>query len=453
MFLLARTCPRSRRSSRASRGRAPVCRSLHRKQIRTPRKRNDTGDHEPSRSDAAAGSEDHRAAVAYRWRRLRSGRHHRRLHPARRILSSVPARFHVLVGCRPRFHGDSHDSPPDRWRLGRGNSPHPGRRHAHASAARAAFHPNHSRDAPTLHLGAAVGQHCRQASSRAFAAHHQDLPHHERIHHPRRILFRPLEHAVIFALHFVHTKWSMQTDRPGAPDNTQRFKAISGPGLILYGFTISFAAIDWVMSLDPSWVSTIFGLIILIGEVLSAMCFAVVVERILFNYKPLSEILKPDFVHDHGKWMLAFTMVWAYFNFSQWLIIWAGNLPAEITFYLRRINGGWGLIGLTLALFGFAGPFAMLLSRPFKRDIRKLVWLAVWMLVIRYLDLFWIIEPNFSKTLNVTIADIVVPVAIGAIWLWYFFRNLAALPLLPAYDPDAHEVLQPQHHIHSQGTP
>jgi hypothetical protein len=252
--------------------------------------------------------------------------------------------------------------------------------------------------------------------------------------------------AIWNVLSFLLSKWSKQTDHAGAPDNSGRFKAVAGPGLILYGFTISFAAIDWVMSLDPSWISTIFGLLILIGEVLSAMCFAVVVERILFNYKPMSEMLTPDFVHDHGKWMLTFIMVWAYFSFSQWLIIWAGNLPAEITFYLKRLSNGWGSIGLFLVLFHFAIPFALLLSRPFKRDIRKLVWLAVWMMLMRYLDLFWIIEPNFSKTLTVTIADIVVPIAIGGIWLWYFFRNLAALPLLPAYDPDAHEVLQPAHH-------
>jgi len=254
-------------------------------------------------------------------------------------------------------------------------------------------------------------------------------------------------------LSFLLSLWSKQTDHAGAPDNSGRFKAVAGPGLILYGFTISFAAIDWIMSLDPSWISTIFGLIILIGEVLSAMCFAVVVERILFNYKPMSEMLKPDFVHDHGKWMLTFIMVWAYFSFSQWLIIWAGNLPAEITFYLRRLNGGWGSIGLILVLFHFAVPFAMLLSRPFKRNIRKLVWVAIWLILMRYLDLFWIIEPNFSKTLTVTLADVVVPTAIGGIWLWFFFRNLASLPLLPAYDQDAHEVLQPEHHVHSQGTP
>jgi hypothetical protein len=247
-------------------------------------------------------------------------------------------------------------------------------------------------------------------------------------------------------LSFLLSYWSKQGDSPGASGNTQKFKTVAGPGLILYGFTISFAAIDWVMSLDPSWISTIFGLVVLIGEVLAAMCFAVIVERILYDYKPMSEMLKPDFVHDHGKWMLAFTMVWAYFNFSQWLIIWAGNLPAEITYYLRRLNGGWGYVGLVIVLFHFAVPFAILLSRPFKRDIRKLVWLAAWLLLMRYVDLFWIIEPNFSRTFSVTVADIVVPFAIGGIWLAFFFRNLATLPLLPAYDPSAVEVLEPAHH-------
>ena len=251
--------------------------------------------------------------------------------------------------------------------------------------------------------------------------------------------------AIWNLLSFLLSKWSKEGDSPGARDNSQRFKAVSGPGLILYAFTISFAAIDWVMSLDPSWISTIFGLIILIGEMLSAMCFAVVVERILVNYKPMSEMLKPDFVHDHGKWILTFIMVWAYFGFSQWLIIWAGNLPSEITFYLKRLSGGWGWIGLVLVLFHFAVPFAILLSRPFKRNIRKLVWLAAWMLLMRYVDLYWIIEPNFSKNLTLTLADVVVPIAIGGIWLWYFFRNLASLPLLPVYDVTAKEVLETAH--------
>ncbi|HUO25887.1 MAG TPA: hypothetical protein VMU61_09475 [Candidatus Aquilonibacter sp.] len=263
---------------------------------------------------------------------------------------------------------------------------------------------------------------------------------------PHGFIIRTIIYFAIWnVLSFLLSMWSKQSDRPDAPDNTERFKAVSGPGLILYGFTISFAAIDWVMSLDPSWISTIFGLIILIGQVLSAMCFAVVVERILVDYKPMSEMLKPDFVHDHGKWMLTFIMVWAYFSFSQWLIIWAGNLPTEITFYMRRLHGGWWSIGLILVLFHFAIPFAILLSRPFKRNIRKLVWVAVWLLLMRYVDLYWIIEPNFSKTVTLTLADVIVPIAIGGVWLWYFFRNLASLPLLPAYDVSAKEVLEPAH--------
>jgi hypothetical protein len=244
---------------------------------------------------------------------------------------------------------------------------------------------------------------------------------------------------------FFLTKWSREQDSPNSRDNTGRFKALSGPGILLYAFTISFAAIDWVMSLDPSWISTIYGLLILIGQLISALCFAIVVERILFRYKPMSELLKPEQVHDHGKFMLAFIMVWAYFSFSQWLIIWAGNLPEEITWYVKRLNGGWGAVGLFLVIFHFAVPFILLLSRPFKRDITRLVWLAVWMLLMRWVDLYWIIEPNFSSTFRVTLAEIVVPIAIGGLWLAYFCRNLAAMPLVPAYDPFAKEVLEPAH--------
>ena len=251
--------------------------------------------------------------------------------------------------------------------------------------------------------------------------------------------------AIWNLLSFLLTKWSREQDQPGARDNSPRFKAVSGPGLILYAFTVSFAAIDWVMSIDPSWISTIYGLLILIGQLLSAMCFAVVVERILARYKPMSVWLRPSFVHDHGKWMLTFVMVWAYFSFSQWLIIWAGNLPEEITWYIRRLHGGWGGVGLLLALFHFAVPFIMLLSRSFKRDIGRLVWLAVGLLVMRWVDLLLIIEPNYSQTLSVTWADFVVSIAVGGIWLWFFFRNLNSLPLLSIYDPDAHEVLEPAH--------
>jgi hypothetical protein len=257
----------------------------------------------------------------------------------------------------------------------------------------------------------------------------------------RAILYFAIWGVLVYLL----TKWSTEQDKPPVRDNSDRFKVVSGPGLILFAFTVSFAAIDWVMSLDPSWISTIYGLLFVAGFLLTGLCFAVVIERILYRYKPMSLLLRPEFVHDHGKFMLTFIMVWAYFSFSQWLIIWAGNLPPEISWYMRRLHGGWGFVGLFLVLFHFAIPFGLLLSRPFKRDITRLVWLATWLLVAHYVDLFWMIEPNFSATFTVTWADLLIPFAMGGLWIAYFCHNLDSLPLVPAYDVWAKQVLEPEH--------
>ena len=240
-------------------------------------------------------------------------------------------------------------------------------------------------------------------------------------------------------------RWSAEQDNPVTPDISRRFSVLSGPGLVLYGFSMSFAAIDWVMSLSPHWISTIYPLIFLAGQVLSALGFVVAIETILFRYKPVSELLKPEHVHDHGKLILTFVMLWAYFSFSQWLIIWAGNLPEEISWFVRRLNGWWGLVGLFLAAFHFAVPFVLLLSRQFKRNVRTLVWLAVWLMFMRLVDLFWMIEPTFHPQLHVTVWDIVVPIGIGGLWLAYFFRNLKGRPLLPLHDPHSREILEPAH--------
>ncbi|PYX87323.1 MAG: hypothetical protein DMG68_12190 [Acidobacteria bacterium] len=242
-------------------------------------------------------------------------------------------------------------------------------------------------------------------------------------------------------------RWSAEQDEPGrAPRSNWRFRALSGPGLILYAFTVTFASIDWIMSMDPSWISTMYGLLFVAGQLLNAICFTVVAAAILIKYKPASDYLKPDYIHDYGKLMLTFVMVWAYFSFSQWLIIWAGNLPDEISWYLRRLHGGWQFVGLVLALFHFAFPFLFLLSRSVKRRIQTLVWLAVWLMVMRFIDLFWIIEPNFYQQFHVSWLDIVVPVAIGGFWFGLFFRELGSRPLLPLYDINTPAVLEPAHH-------
>ncbi len=251
--------------------------------------------------------------------------------------------------------------------------------------------------------------------------------------------------AIWFVLQYLLSKFSFEHNRPPFADTSARFKMVSAPGIILYALTVSFAVIDWVMSLNPSWISTIYGLIFVAGQLIAALAFAIVIERVLFNYEPMKTLLKPSYVHDHGNFMLAFIMVWAYFSFSQWLIMWAGNLPEEITWYFLRLHGGWQFVGLFLVVFHFFVPFFLLLSRSFKRDVTRLVWLAAWMLVVHYVDLFWHIEPNFSRTFTVTLPDLLIPIAMGGIWVAYFCRNLSSQPLVPAYDATAQDVLEPAH--------
>ena len=251
--------------------------------------------------------------------------------------------------------------------------------------------------------------------------------------------------AIWLALAYFLGRWSDEQDTPPVQNLSPRFRKIAAPGLILYAFTISFAVIDWVMSLDPRWISTIYGFIFIVGECLTAMCLMVVVETILSRYEPTASLLKPKEVHDHGKLMLTFVMLWAYFSFSQLLIIWAGNLPSEITFFTRRLSEGWQRVGLALVLFHFAIPFLFLLSRGFKRNPHKLVWLASWLIFMRFVDLYFYIEPNFHKTIflgPLAMLDVVVPIAIGGFWLALFFHNLKSRPLLPVYDQHAQEFLE-----------
>jgi len=251
--------------------------------------------------------------------------------------------------------------------------------------------------------------------------------------------------AIWLGLAFVLSRWSAEQDRPPVQNLSPRFRTISAPGIILYAFTISFAVIDWVMSIDPHWYSTIFGFIFIVGQCLAAMCMMVVTERILLPYPPMASLLKPKEVHDHGKLMLAFVMLWAYFSFSQLLIIWAGNLPMEIRFFTRRLYSGWEVIALGLVIFHFAIPFLFLLSRPWKRDPKTLVKLAAWLIFMRFIDLFWYIEPSFHKTLTFYwgyLLDLVVPIAIGGFWMALYFRNLKSRPLLPVYDLHAQEFLE-----------
>jgi hypothetical protein len=236
--------------------------------------------------------------------------------------------------------------------------------------------------------------------------------------------------------------WSLEQDRTAEPRLARRMQLLSGGGLVAYGLTITFASFDWLMSLEPHWFSTIYGVLIVGGQGLSSLAFLIAALVWLSRRPPLNRIVAPAHFHDLGNLMLAFVMLWAYFAFSQYLIIWSGNLPAEISWYLHRLQTGWRAVGLTLILFHFSAPFVVLLSRRAKREPDLLVRIAIGVLMVRLIDLFWLIAPEFHRTgISVSWLDVVLPLTLGSIWLACFIRQLRGRPLLPVHDPEFEEAL------------
>lgn len=246
---------------------------------------------------------------------------------------------------------------------------------------------------------------------------------------------------------FFLSRWSLEQDRTGDLSLSRRLQMLSGPGLLLYGITVTFASIDWVMSLEPHWFSTIYGLLFIIGQALATMAFAIVMVAKLSDRKPLSDLASPKHLRDLGTLMFAFVMLWAYFSFSQWLIIWAGDLPEENSWYLSRIKGGWGWIALAVILFHFVLPFSLLLSRQIKRRAKVMMGVAIGMLFMRLVDLFWIVTPAFgghgshSAPVHIHWMDLAAPIGIGGLWLAFFAWQLKGKSLTPIKDPGLEEVL------------
>lgn len=232
------------------------------------------------------------------------------------------------------------------------------------------------------------------------------------------------------------SKWSLEQDRTAEAGLTRRLRLLSGPGLVLYGVTVTFAAFDWAMTLGPQWHSTIFGAVFIVGQGLAALCFMVVVASRLRDRGPLAPVMSAQQFHDLGNLILAFVMLWAYMAFSQYLIIWSGNLPDEIPWYVSRMAGGWMWVAMFLIAFHFAVPFLLLLSRVTKRREKILLGVAVGLLLMRLVDLYFIVTPALHPG-QVTIhwMDLLAPVGIGGIWLWAFLGRLQGKSLLPLHDP------------------
>jgi hypothetical protein len=240
-----------------------------------------------------------------------------------------------------------------------------------------------------------------------------------------------------------------------SPANTpywiKKLENISGPGIIIYAVTMSAAAIYWVMSLDPTWYSSVYGLLFLVGQAYGVLALSIITVISLSKAEPIKTILRQTEQHDLGKFTFAFVMLNIYLAFSQFLIIWSGNLPEEIPWYLDRIRGNWGIIITLDFLFHWLLPFTLLLSRDLKRNKKRLIRVCQWMLFARAFDLFWLIEPNFkdaARNLHFSwgiLEYAAVPAAMLAFWVAFFCTRLKARPLVQTNDPHVAEILEPEH--------
>ena len=268
-------------------------------------------------------------------------------------------------------------------------------------------------------------------------------------------ILRSLIYFAIWGLMvYLLNKWGADQDKTETVEESrlvlEKASRFSGPAMVIFALVVTFAVVDWVMTLDPHWFSTMWGLLFVAGWALSCFCFVVALLAYLSDKSPMNRVLGKRHFHDLGKLMLALVMVWAYFNFSQFLIIWSGNLPEETTWYLTRMTGGWAYIGIALILLHFAFPYLLLLKQDFKRRSKIIASIALFILFMRLVDMYWQIAPTkyvlpggpAAGAFHLDWLDIVAPIAIGGIWLWWFFGGLMNRPIVPAKDPYFEEAIE-----------
>jgi hypothetical protein len=248
-----------------------------------------------------------------------------------------------------------------------------------------------------------------------------------------------------FAMVYLLTKWSKAEADTKDVQYSKKLEALSAFGVVAFFFTMTFCGVDYLMVLEPHWFSTMFGFIQVVSQGLSALCVITATLVLLARFEPMKHALTKKHFHDIGKLMFAFVMLWAYTNFGQLIITWSGNLPDEIIYYIKRMNGGWGWVATGLIIFHFFVPFFILLSQTVKRTMNSIWKVAVFILVMRCIDTMWLVEPNFLDVKNVIFnfhwLDIVAPIGFGGLWLAVFFWNLPQQPLLAEGAPDFQKAL------------
>jgi hypothetical protein len=266
--------------------------------------------------------------------------------------------------------------------------------------------------------------------------------------------------AVLLVLMALLNKWSLQRDADPAAGTQEsfdywriKFENLSGIGVLIYVILLTAGAILWIKSLDVTWYSSIWGLQFLVGQGYGVLALSILSVILLSRYEPMKTFLRTTEQHDLGKFLFAFVMLNIYLTFAEFLIIWSGNIPDEIPWYLARIHGGWWVILSLNFISHWLIPFTLLLSRDLKRNKKKMIWLTCWMIFARCLDMFWIIEPNFPDAAgnlhlrgNLSIlAYITVPIAVLSIWGAYYLTQLMKRPLMNVNDPHLEEMLEAEH--------
>ena len=252
--------------------------------------------------------------------------------------------------------------------------------------------------------------------------------------------------AVWLVLAFALNRWSRQQEQAQEPSvihsRQRRLGLLSGVGLVLYGLTMTFAAVDWMMSLEPHWFSSIYGFLIVAGQFLVAMAFAIIAASWLARDAPFAMVTPPALWHDLGNLLLAFVLLWAYIAFAQLLIIWSGDLPEENVWYLHRAHGGWHWVGVFLIVLHFAVPFFLLLSRQVKRRVQVLTLVAAVVFCAHLVDVFWLVMPAFFPG-HLMCTGLIVwhLLLLGGLWLAAFLWQLPKRSLLPWHEARLQEVM------------
>jgi len=253
--------------------------------------------------------------------------------------------------------------------------------------------------------------------------------------------------AIWIGLSTLLSKWSAEQDRTGDPALADKMMRLSGGGMLVFFLTVTFAVVDWTMSVNPHWFSTMWGLLYIVGQGLSALAFAIAVLVMLSKTAPFDRVVNPSHLHDLGKLLFAFIMLWAYLSFSQFLIIYSANTAEEIPHYLVRAQNGWQWVGWALVAFHFVLPYVLLLARDIKRDWRRLSLIATWVVGIRLVDYYWHVAPEFHhEGLSVSLIDVALPIALGGVFVMMFAMQLKGRPLLPLQDAGLGKTLT--HHTH-----